>query len=84
MNRGHSAKCGHVKRQLRQGRRLSGEVLEFALSVLPQSEVRRAGKDEFYDLLDGVRQKLLSGQKLTDYEEHIYFDVILVSERIYG
>ena len=47
-------------------------------------EVRRPGKDDFYDLLDGVRHKFVAGSPLTDYEAHIYVDMILLHQRLYG
>ena len=63
-----SAKCGHVKRKLIQGKRLNGEVLEFALSVLPDEKRGSSSSDE---LLDRIRQKLLSGHQLDEYEYHV-------------
>ena len=66
-----------MKRQLRQGKRLTGEVLEFALSTLRQPEVRRAGRDDVYDLYDGVRKKPLAGEPLTGYETDQYLGFCL-------
>jgi hypothetical protein len=77
MSKSHGAKCGHVKRQLREGKRLTGEMLEFALSTLPQPEVRRAGKDDLWDFYDGIRKKLVAGESLDDYETDQYFGFCL-------
>ena len=84
MNKSHSARCGHVKRRIHEKTPITGELLEFALSTLPKPEVRRPGKDDFYDLLDGVRHKFVAGSPLTDYEAHIYVDMILLHQRLYG
>jgi hypothetical protein len=73
-----------VKRRIFEKKPITGELLEFALGTLPKPEVQRPGKDDFYDLLDGVRQKFIAGQPLTDYEAHIYVDMVLLHERIYG
>lgn len=74
-----SAKCGHVKRKLIQGKRLNGEVLEFALSVLPDEKRGSSSSDE---LLDRIRQKLLSGHQLDEYEYHVFVEVILLHVRL--
>lgn len=72
-----SAKCGHVKRHLSRNEPLNGEVLEFALSCLPDE-----GSPADNELLGGIRQKLLSGSKLTEYEYHVFVEVILLHVRL--
>lgn len=74
MNRSVSAKCGHVKRQLMQGNPLIGELLEFALSGINENSGNK--------LLDGICGKLRSGHPLTEYELHIFVDVILLHVRL--
>jgi len=74
MNRSVSAKCGHVKRQLAQGRPLTAELLEFALSCMNENSGVK--------LLDGICRKLRSGEQLTDYEYHVYVEVILLRVRL--
>jgi hypothetical protein len=74
MNRSVSARCGHVKRQLSEGKPLTGELLEFALS--------HVGESSGLKLLDGIREKLKSGDQLTDYELHVFVDVILLHTRL--
>jgi len=68
-----SAKCGQVKRRLKANEPLKGEVLEFALSVIG------GGTD---DLLDGIARKLRAGQQLTEYEYHVFVEVILLHVRL--
>lgn len=70
-----SARCGHVKRQLNRGQRLTGKVLEFALSLIEEG----AKRDE---LTGRIHQKLLSGSQLDDYERHIMVDVVLLHTRL--
>ena len=62
------ARCGHVTRQLRQGKRLSGKTLEFALEVV--------GEDS------EIGVKLKAGTPLTDYESHLVIDVFLLHYRL--
>lgn len=68
-----SAKCGHVKRRLKQNEPLEGKVLEFALSVIGETS------DEF---LRGIADKLKAGEKLSEYEHHIMVDVLLLHTRL--
>ena len=62
-----SAKCGHVKRRLKRNERLTGKLLEFAVSVAWDDEIAR---------------KLVAGEALTDYELHIMLDVVLLHVRL--
>jgi len=66
--KGIGAKCGHVKRRLSQNEPLEGKVLEFALSLIGETD------DDF---LKGIAEKLKAGDKLDEYEHHIMVDVIL-------
>ncbi|MGH8389502.1 MAG: hypothetical protein ACRESJ_29170 [Pseudomonas sp.] len=68
-----SAKCGHVKRKLNQNEPLEGELLEFALSLIGDSD---------HELLIGIAEKLKRGDKLDDYEHHTMVDVILLHARL--
>jgi hypothetical protein len=74
MNRSVSAKCGHVKRQLLQRKPLTGELLEFALGCISDSSGNI--------LLDDICRKLRSGDQLTEYELHIFVEVILLHVRL--
>lgn len=74
MNRSLSAKCGHVKRQLMQGKPLTGELLEFALGCMNEGSGHK--------LLDEISRKLRSGDQLTEYESHIFVEVILLNVRL--
>ena len=62
-----SAKCGQVKRKPKRNKRLTGELLEFALDVAWDDEIAR---------------KLIAGETLTDYEFHIMVDVVLLHVRL--
>lgn len=75
-----SAKCGHVKRRLKRNERLTGKVLEFALSVIGELE----GSSDFEKFLRGMAGKLKAGQQLDKYEFHIMVDVLLLHERLAG
>jgi hypothetical protein len=63
-----SAKCGHVKRDLRRNKRLTGKTLAFALTVV--------GEDS------EISEKLKAGRVLTDYELHWVIDVRLLNARL--
>ena len=68
-----SAMCGHVKRRLNANEPLEGRVLEFALDI-----VRETGDD----LMNGIAEKLKTGDKLDDYEHHIMVDALLLHVRL--
>ncbi|MHC2466696.1 hypothetical protein [Bradyrhizobium embrapense] len=63
-----SARCGHVTRRLRQGKRLTGKTLEFALQVVGEESA--------------IGVKLKAGIALTDYESHLLIDVFLLHFRL--
>ena len=63
-----SAKCGHVKRRVLRNERLTGKVLEFAVGVLGEG--------------NPMAVKLIAGEPLTDYEQHILVDVVLLHVRL--
>lgn len=67
------AKCGHVKRRLNKGEPLEGKVLEFALSIIGETN------NEF---LNGIAEKLKAGINLDDYEQHIMVDVLLLHVKL--
>jgi hypothetical protein len=57
-----------------QGKPLTGELLEFALSGMNESSGDK--------LLDGICRKLWSGDQLTEYELHIFVDVVILHARL--
>jgi hypothetical protein len=71
------AKCGHVVRRLNKHEPLIGKTLEFALSTI---EGEGASKDP---LFRSIADKLKAGQKLGDYEYHIFVDVVLLHTRLF-
>ncbi len=75
----HSARCGHIKRKLSRDEPLTGKILDFALDVIATSHQGR--NDEF---LDEIAKKLMKGTPLTEYENHIVVDVILLHSMIKG
>lgn len=58
------ARRGHLKRRLMNNEPLTGEMLEFAISV--------AGEDS------DIAKKLRTGQQLSDYELYLMVDVYLL------
>lgn len=67
-----SARCGHIKRRLNQDERLEGPLLELALDL--------AGEDNGKDL--NIAKKLKAGEKLSEYEYHVFVEVILLHARL--
>lgn len=61
--------CGHVSRRLHKNERLTGNVLELAIS---------AAFDE------KTADKLRAGEPLDDYEKHLIVDVALLHMRLAG
>jgi hypothetical protein len=59
-----SAKCGHVTRNLRRNKRLTGKTLNFALTVVDEDSE--------------IGEKLKAGRALTEYERHLVIDVCLL------
>ena len=79
IRKAHSARCGNVKRRIMAGEPLVGKTLNFALELL---EKCRGLSDDVF--LRELATKLEKGIPLTEYEEHIMVDVILVHSRIKG
>lgn len=79
-----SAQCGHVKRRLNKDEPLSGKVLEFALSVIDENINVTWGSKERDEFLKGIAEKLKAGEKLSEYEYHIFVDVLLLHKRLGG
>ena len=79
VRKSHSARCGHVKRRILAGEPLKGKTLAFALELL---ESQRGFSDG--DFLREMARKLEKGIPLTEYEEHIMVDVVLVHSMLKG
>lgn len=77
IRKSHSARCGHVKRRILAGERLTGKTLKFALEVL---ESQTGFSDQAFLL--NIAEKLKKGSQLDDYEEHIMVDVILLHAKL--
>lgn len=78
--KGHSARCGHVRRCILSGTPMSKKVRDFALAVIESS------RDGFSDMafLDGIARKLEQQAQLSEYEKHIMVDVLLLNSRLKG
>lgn len=76
----HSARCGHVKRRLFSGAPLTGKTLDFALELLSTSRERSSEPQ----MLEEMAKKLVAHVPLTEYEQHILVDVLLVHSKIAG
>lgn len=61
-------RCGHIKRKLKEGQPLEGELLEFAIEMVGGNE--------------GLADKLRSGQQPGGYELHLMLDVHLLHARL--
>lgn len=62
------ARCGHIKRKLKEGQPLEGELLESAVEVVGGNE--------------GLAEKLRSGRPLDSYELHLMLDMYLLHARL--
>jgi hypothetical protein len=72
-------KCGWVKRKLRAGQPLTGELIESALELVP-APGREGDKDS--DTWASMARKLNSGESLSDYEQHLLLDVFMLHARL--
>jgi hypothetical protein len=73
-----SAKCGHVKRRLSRGEPLTGKLLEFALDVIGEG-TGNSRHDAFFDV---IAAKLKDGTQLSEYEFHMFVEVVLLHVRL--
>jgi hypothetical protein len=62
------ARYGHIKRKLKQGERLEGELRELAVDSV-------GGNAD-------LAEKLKLGQQLSEYELHLMFDMYLLHARL--
>ena len=62
-----ATQCGHVSRRLYRNERLTGELLELAVSACFE---------------DTTADKLRKGEPLSDYEKHLIVDVALLHMRL--
>lgn len=70
-----NGRVGHIKRRLLRGEPLTRDLLELALDI-----VGDGGSGD--ELMDGIANKLNSGQKLDDYELHLMVDVFLLHAKL--
>ncbi len=93
--RSHGARCGHVKRQLLDKKPLTGELLDFALSVAGAENYVIDAKGNYVahdgrtlnkndEPIISMIRKLKAGQPLGEYELHLMIDVFLLHERLAG
>jgi hypothetical protein len=62
-----ATQCGHVTRRLYRDERLTGELLELAVSAAFE---------------ETTAEKLRKGEPLSDYEKHLIVDVALLHMRL--
>jgi hypothetical protein len=74
-----SRKCRHLKRLLNAQKPVTGEILDFALSLLPDPKQTGRKEDELW--VD-VARKLKAGEPLDGYGYHLLVDVILLHVRL--
>jgi hypothetical protein len=72
-------KCGWVKRKLHAGEPLTGELLEFALRLIPEPGWEG---DKYSEMWASMAQKLNAGEPLGNYEHHLLVDVFLLHARL--
>lgn len=72
-------KCAHLKRLLNANKPVTGELLEFALSLMPDP---RPNGDKTDELWAGIARKLKAGELLGKYEHHLMVDVHLLHVRL--
>ena len=70
-------KCAQVKRQLNAGEPLTGDLLNFALELVPD-----AGGDKYDEMFASMTRKLKAGEPLGDYEHHLMVAVFLLHVRL--
>jgi hypothetical protein len=78
VDKSFSARIGHIKRKINQGECLKGKTLELALQILNEKNMNN---DKMFD---GIGEKLKLGQKLTDYEYHIFVEIVMKNKKLEG
>lgn len=70
-----NARLGHIKRRVAGGEPLTRGLLKLALSIVGNG-------DTGDELIDGIANKLMSGERLGDYELHVLVDVYLLHAKL--
>ena len=78
-SRSISAQCGHVKRQLSDTGYLKGKSLLFALEVIEEKLNENPKNDDF---LITLKEKIANEKPLSEYEYHLFVEVILLHKRL--
>ena len=71
-------KCAQVKRLLNAEKPVTRDLLDFALSLLPDPRP----DDKYAELWAGIARKLKAGDPLSGYEHHLMVDVFLLHVRL--
>ena len=69
--------CSQVKRRLNAGKPLTGDLLDFALGLVPHTR-----GDKYDEVFTSMTRKLKAGKPLGDYEHHLMVDVFLLHVRL--
>jgi hypothetical protein len=71
-------KCAQVKRLLNAEKPVTGDLLDFALSLLPDPRP----DDKYGELWSGIARNLKAGEPLRGYEHHVMVEVVLLHFRL--
>ncbi len=74
-----SNRCTQLSRRLKANKPVTGELLAFALSLVPD---RNAARREYDEVWADAIEKLKAGEPLYDYAYHLLVDVILLHVRL--
>ena len=69
-----SARYGHIKRGLSKGEPLKGKALKLALEILGGYN----DNSELSIFMKGIKEKIKSGETLSNYEFHFFVEVVLL------
>lgn len=78
-NKSMIAKYGHIKRKLAKDEPLKGKTLTTALEVVDENLNEKSADSAFWST---IKEKLLSGKTLDDYEYHVFVEVVLLHKRL--
>ncbi len=75
----YTRRVAWVKRKLNAGEPITGELLDFALDLVPDPGPNPSKSEEVWV---SIAKKIKTGEKLGDYELHLMVDMILLHARL--